>query len=105
MKKEKEVMRKVKESHIVCDFCGKRINYNYRGHAGCIICGRDACKKHLHLEDVCCGGDGYDAYCLSCWEIGKPLREQMRILEEEFDEKIEKLQSKWEFLAQKEAEK
>jgi len=103
MKKEKKVMKEVTEKYIECDFCGEKVNYNYTGHGGCLMCGRDACPKHMHLDHDY--SDYPDAYCLSCWEIGEPFREQLDILEEEYKEKVKKIKKEWKYLGKKEAEK
>ena len=88
-------MEEVEITEIYCDFCKEEtvVNYAHSGHRGCVICERDGCKKHLVLDDY--DGDYCDAYCESCWEIGKEYREKIKEEEEAFDRKIKKLNEGW----------
>lgn len=97
--KVKKVIKEIEENQILCDFCGKEVDYSYSGHQGCEICGRDGCHKHLHIDNNKWASDFYDAYCHPCWKIGEPFRERLEELEADYYEKRGELNSEWKRLA------
>jgi len=78
----------VEVTEIYCDICGSESGYFERS---CQICRRDLCEKHQHWED----NDGHDVYCLECWKIGEPYRQQIEVIREDCDDRIEGLEKAW----------
>ena len=74
-----------------CDVCGATTD----GRVQCPLCRRYLCHSHgvsWHQR----GLDDYGApYCASCWEAGAEVRQALEALDEERDERTEKLREGW----------
>lgn len=64
-----------------CDDCHTPIDWHLQcSVAKCEICGADLCDTHVAHENST-GGDYREVYCKTCWDIGKPFRKKIDILE------------------------
>ena len=75
-----------------CDFCkgSKLVNSNH----SCLMCKKHTCGEHTVFDEGD-GGDYPSRYCISCWEVGAPFREQCEIIEREAEEKCDELMKQW----------
>lgn len=94
IKKEGEI------SKITCDFCGKvQIGATYGGIKQCKLCKKDVCSAcAILVDDIAREGfwsDYPDYVCKECWEIGKDVRERIKIVRDEADEKESELLVEW----------
>lgn len=86
----------VYEDVTVCDICGKGADRKpYRaGGAVCVLCGRDICKAHK-IRDPDELGDYPDMYCSICSNfLHEEHFDEFRMLEEEYDQKVQSLRDK-----------
>ena len=94
-KTEEIITHKITKKEIFCDDCGKDISNTMSYNKGvCCICRKDLCRDCIAHEDDD-GSDYTDKYCKSCWETGKPFREEIETLEN----KIEELSDAWHKIA------
>lgn len=86
MKQEESLSQIVSVIKYYCDDCGIQLHRNMAcSVAKCEICGKDLCDKCVGHEDQDTG-DYRTVYCSSCWNIGKPYRDKIKILESEIDQ-------------------
>jgi len=75
-----------------CDDCGKELHWGLQCCvAQCEICKKDLCNDCIGYEEET-GGDYRIVWCKKCWEIGKPYRTELEILQN----KIEEARKMWE---------
>ena len=88
---KKQELIKVESKIYICDICSCEANQKH------YIC--KMCQKVLCLNDVVFDhrqmGDYPDRYCQKCWDIGEPYRKKIEDLENEFDIKIDELETYW----------
>lgn len=87
-----KIIRKVqvKIPHYICDVCNKEV----KTIKSCIVCKRDVCPA-CRYDDYSYGGDYPEIYCKHCWELGQPYREQIELIEDEADSKIDQETEAW----------
>ncbi len=91
MRKKIGITKVVDEIEVICDDCGKKIEY--RSHT-CCMCHKDLCEVCYGTYGAG-GGDYPPVYCKDCLDIGKPYIDEMNRLELAYDEKCEALSDEW----------
>ena len=91
MIKETERTQIIKERHRYCDICGGGAKTH------CYMCNKDLCNKCVTHEKYDYGDYRGDCYCKECWQLGENIRSQI----EEYEYKIESLESEWSQMCKK----
>jgi len=89
---------------ITCDICGKNSHYIYNNIKKCEICQKDVCYDcaikidslyDSNLLKPNCFSDYPEFICKKCWDKGKDVKEQIEILKENFDKKLNDFIENW----------
>lgn len=92
----KEITETVTKTKVTCDVCKKDCTPRegeFWPHC-CSICGKDLCRQ-CDVRDNRDLGDYPVHYCVRCWEIGEPFRDEMGIAEEKHDVHMDSIELKW----------
>lgn len=92
---KQNVDRTVTAVEVSCDMCGGGVTNTRECPArSCCMCGKDICRQCTVFDDRD-GGDYPARFCESCWDLGRPYREEERLAEERADARAEAIQEGW----------
>ena len=77
-----------------CDVCGKTGHFDYGVGGWCIICKKDVCGR-CSVPDPDDPGDHPNLFCRSCWDIGKPYREQIGEECDRHEAQCDEIRERW----------